>query len=122
MRGVVCVVHVVGLEVAFDGCEVAGEVEVLGAWGAVQFAGAAENSVRWDEGPEKSVLVVGLGVANEGVPVCVSQPLAHAKVVSDARTGLGEESRPTLRGTAAAKLADNSGDGLYDPGSAAAVV
>ena len=93
VRGIVCVIHVERLEVVFDGSNgVLGKVEVLGAWGAIEFASAAESGVRWGEGSEESVLVVGLGESDKGVPVLVSQSLVHAKEVTDARACLGEES------------------------------
>ena len=58
---------------------------MLGAWGAIEFASAAENGIRWGERPEEGVLVIGFSIANKSFPVLVPQPLAHAKELPDAR-------------------------------------
>ena len=88
-RGVVCMVHMKVGEAALHLRERRGsqaEAHVARGGGCVRgkLAGAAQRGVGWNQGVEKGALVVPHGVADKGAPVGLAEPLAHAKVVSDA--------------------------------------
>ena len=87
-----------------------------------ELSGAAQCGVRRQEGGEEDGFVVCLGVADKRVPICLSQALAHPKVMPNARAGLCEEGGPALGGTLAAELEHRSRDRLGEPGGAATEV
>ena len=96
---VVCVVQVQLLELSFaidarDALQV--HLQLLGALTAIKLAIAAENPGDWRESTDIGRLVLCLCVLDEGGVVCLTQPRAHAVMVSNARLGLGEEGAPAI--------------------------
>jgi len=105
--GDVRVVHVEGWEQRCQVCRGDGvqvDVCVVGAWGAVDLARAAEAAGGGRERAQKVLLVVRLRVANERLPVGIPKPLAHGGPNAGPR--LCEEGAPALEAACAVEGQD----------------
>ncbi len=79
------------------------DAEPLGAWRPLDAAFAALDARCGGQRSTEGHLVRRFGVLDKGCPVDLTNPLAHAAVVSDPGLVLGERSAPTLRSTVSAK-------------------